>query len=184
MKIVLAIVLFCAASTQAFHFKQCSGPDRILNIKTVTIKQDPVVFPGPLDVSFTAETFADMPSPIKIEMKLTKAGLELPCIPIKGHMLGSCTYADICDSLAKLPESCIDGGILGTIIHDAGLPCRCPLTKNGNVAVTNAHVDLPKAPSFIAFMAEGEVTIHAKATDGAGKVLGCAELKVNVHFKM
>ena len=43
---------------------------------------------------------------------------------------------------------------------------------------------LPKVPSFIAFLAEGEINIQAKASDASGRLLGCVELTVNAHFEL
>merc|ERR1712002_741771 len=167
IKMIAAFVLLCAvASTQALTWKSCGGD--ALKIKKLSVTQDPIVFPGPIDAVLEAETTQDMDAPIKIEMELKKNGLVLPCIPIGDKMLGSCTYADI----------------LGDIIADAGLPCRCPLKKNPNVSVQKAHADLPKVPSFIAFLAEGEITIKAKASGAGGEVLGCVELTVNAHFEL
>merc|ERR1712212_1430280 len=145
MKMIAAFVLLCAvASTQALTWKSCGGD--ALKIKKLSVTQDPIVFPGPIDAVLEAETTQDMDAPIKIEMELKKNGLVLPCIPIGDKMLGSCTYADICQTLAKIPDDCKGAGILGDIIADAGLPCRCPLKKNPNVSVQNAHADCPKCP--------------------------------------
>merc|ERR1719244_1680734 len=120
----------------------------------------------PLDISFHAETLHAMNSPIKAVLTFTKNGLELPCIPLGDAKVGSCTYDNVCDILAKLPEDCKStGDIIGTIIADAGLPCRCPFSKNPNVAVTDAHIDLPKVPAFLAFLAEGVIDIKAEAYD-------------------
>jgi len=183
MKMIVALVLFCAvASTQAIKWKSCGGS--ALNIKSLTVAQDPIVFPGPIDASLEAETLQDMAAPIKIELSLKKNGLTLPCIPVGDKMLGSCTYADICTSLAKIPDDCKGAGILGDLIAEAGLPCRCPLHKNPNVSIKKAHADLPKVPSFIAFLAEGEITITAKASDASGNLLGCVELVANAHFEL
>jgi len=183
MKLIVAVVLFCAvASTQALKWDSCGGS--ALKIKTLTVKQDPIVFPGPIDATLEAETTQDMVAPIKVEMSLKKNGLTLPCIPLGDKMLGSCTYDDICKTLEKIPDDCKNAGILGNLIAEAGLPCRCPLHKNPSVSIKNAHADLPKVPSFIAFLAEGLVQITAKATDGAGNLLGCVELDVNAHFQL
>merc|ERR1711872_1113927 len=128
MKMIVALVLFCAvASTQAIKWKSCGGS--ALNIKSLTVAQDPIVFPGPIDASLEAETLQDMPAPIKIELSLKENGLTLPCIPVGDKMLGSCTYADICTSLAKIPDDCKGAGILGDLIAEAGLPCRCHLSS-------------------------------------------------------
>merc|ERR1739838_453320 len=91
MKLIVAVVLFCAvASTQALKWESCGGS--ALKIKTLTVKQDPIVFPGPIDATLEAETTQDMVAPIKVEMSLKKNGLTLPCIPLGDKMLGSCTY--------------------------------------------------------------------------------------------
>merc|ERR1711887_369615 len=167
MKMIVALVLFGAvASTQAIKWKSCGGS--ALNVKSLSVDQDPIVFPGPIDAHLEAETLQDMPAPIKIEMSLKKNGLTLPCIPVGDKMLGSCTYA----------------GILGDLIAEAKLPCRCPLKKNPAVSIKHAHADLPKVPSFIAFLAEGEITIQAKASDASGNLLGCVELVANAHFEL
>merc|ERR1712142_289907 len=127
MKLIVAVVLFCAvASTQALNWKSCGGS--ALNIKTLTVKQDPIVFPGPIDATLVAETTQDMVAPIKVEMSLKKNGLTLPCIPLGDKMLGSCTYDDICKTLEKIPDDCKNAGILGNLIAEAGLPCRCLLS--------------------------------------------------------
>merc|ERR1712002_1242757 len=103
MKMIAAFVLLCAvASTQALTWKSCGGD--ALKIKKLEVTQDPIVFPGPIDAVLEAETTQDMDAPIKIEMELKKNGLVLPCIPIGDKMLGSCTYADICQTLAKIPS--------------------------------------------------------------------------------
>merc|ERR1712215_584136 len=182
MKMIAAFVLLCAvASTQALTWKSCGGD--ALKIKKLEVTQDPIVFPGPIDAVLEAETTQDMDAPIKIEMELKKNGLVLPCIPIGDKMLGSCTYADICQTLAKIPDDCKGAGILGDIIADAGLPCRCPLPAN-KVVVSGVKAVLPKVPSFIAFLAEGEINIQAKASDASGRLLGCVELTVNAHFEL
>merc|ERR1712145_18273 len=181
MKMIVALVLFGAvASTQAIKRKSCGGS--ALNIKSLTVAQDPIVFPGPIDASLEAETLQDMAAPIKIELSLKKNGLTLPCIPVGDKMLGSCTYNDICQSLAKIPENCKGAGILGDIIAESGLPCRCPLHKNPAVSIPSAKAMLPKVPSFIAFLAQGKIDITAKSSDANGNLLGCVELSVNTKF--
>merc|ERR1712212_1259152 len=82
--------------------KSCGGS--ALNVKSLSVDQDPIVFPGPIDAHLEAETLQDMPAPIKIEMSLKKNGLTLPCIPVGDKMLGSCTYDDICKTLEKIPD--------------------------------------------------------------------------------
>merc|ERR1712187_613479 len=181
MKVFLGCILLCAfASSQALTWKSCGGS--ALNIKKLEVKQDPIVFPGPIEASLEAETLMDMNAPIKVELSLKKNGLTLPCIPIGDKMLGSCTYDDICQSLAKVPDDCKGAGILGDIIAESGLPCRCPLHKNPAVSVKSAKAMLPKVPSFIAFLAQGKIDITAKASDSNGNLLGCVELSVNTKF--
>merc|ERR1712042_316464 len=181
MKMIAAFVLLCAfASTQALTWKSCGGS--ALNIKKLEVKQDPIVFPGPIEASLEAETLTDMNAPIKVQLSLKKNGLTLPCIPVGDQMLGSCTYTDICQSLAKIPENCKGAGILGDIIAESGLPCRCPLHKNPAVSIPSAKAMLPKVPSFIAFLAQGKIDITAKASDANGNLLGCVELSVNTKF--
>merc|ERR1712142_311188 len=172
MKMIVAFVLFCAvASTQALTWKSCGGD---------VVK---VTFPGEIEAELDAEVMENLASPIKVEMSLKKAGLTLPCIPVGDKMLGSCTYNDICETLKKIPDDCKGAGILGDIIADAGLPCRCPLPAN-KVVVSGVKAVLPKVPSFIAFLAEGEINIQAKASDASGRLLGCVELTVNAHFEL
>merc|ERR1712002_1373527 len=181
MKMIAAFVLLCAfASSQALTWKSCGGSALI--IKKLEVKQDPIVFPGPIEASLEAETTQDMNAPIKVELSLKKNGLTLPCIPIGDKMLGSCTYDDICQSLAKIPDDCKGAGILGDIIAESGLPCRCPPHKTPAVSVKSAKAMLPKVPSFIAFLAQGKIDISAKASDANGNVLGCVELSVNTKF--
>jgi len=183
MKMLVAFVLLAAlASTQALKWKSCGG--NVINVKKLELTQDPLTFPGPIDASLEAETTADMNGPIKVEVSLKKNGLTLPCIPIGDISLGSCTYDDICKSLEKIPEDCKGVGILSDILAEAKLPCRCPLHKNPAVSIKKVHADLPKVPSFIAFLAEGEINIEAKASDASGTVLGCIQLDVNAHFEL
>merc|ERR1712002_1271342 len=105
MKMIAAFVLLCAfASSQALTWKSCGGSALI--IKKLEVKQDPIVFPGPIEASLEAETLQDMNAPIKVEMSLKKNGLVLPCIPIGDKHLGSCTYNDICKTLEKIPDDC------------------------------------------------------------------------------
>merc|ERR1711942_512701 len=140
MKMLVAFVLFAAlASSQALVWKSCGGS--ALKIKSLSVAQDPITFPGPVDAALEAETLQDMPAPIKVQLTLEKIG-----------------------------DDCKGAGILGDIIAESGLPCRCPLSKNPAVSVKNAHADLPKVPSFIAFLAEGKIDNEAKASDAAGNL--------------
>merc|ERR1719289_440903 len=52
------------------------------------------------------------------------------------------------------------------------------------VPVPSPAAAIPKVPSFIAFLAEGEINIQAKASDASGRLLGCVELTVNAHFEL
>merc|ERR1712142_905260 len=183
MKMIVAFVLFCAvASTQALTWKSCGGD--VVKVNKLAVKQDPVTFPGEIEAELDAEVMENLASPIKIEMSLKKNGLTFPCIPVGDKMLGSCTYDDICKTLEKIPDDCKNAGILGDLIAEAKLPCRCPLKKDPAVSIKHAHADLPKVPSFIAFLAEGEITIQAKASDASGNLLGCVELVANAHFEL
>merc|ERR1712064_264767 len=178
MKMLVAAVLFCAlASAQAFKWESCGGS--ALNIKKLQVSPSPITFPGPIEASLEAETTQDMAGPIKVELSLKKNGLTLPCIPIGDKMLGSCTYDDICKTLEKIPDDCKGAGILGDVIAESGLPCRCPLHKNPSVSIPSAKAMLPKVPSFIAFLAQGKIDITAKASAANGNLLGCVELSVN-----
>merc|ERR1712002_574983 len=180
MKMIAAFVLLCAfASSQALTWKSCGGS--ALNIKKLVVKQDPIVFPGPIEASLEAETLHEMDAPIKIELSLKKNGMTLPCIPVGDKMLGSCTYNDICETLDKMPDDCKGVGILGDILAEAGLHCHCPLHKH-NINIKSAKAMLPKVPSYIAFLAQGKIDITAKASDASGNLLGCVELSVNTKF--
>merc|ERR1712168_405223 len=55
MKMIAAFVLLCAvASSQALTWKSCGGD--ALKIKKLSVTQDPIVFPGPIDAVLEAET--------------------------------------------------------------------------------------------------------------------------------
>jgi len=180
MKLIVGCMLLCVfASTQALTWKQCGG--NALDMMNLEVKQDPIVFPGPIEVDLEALTLHQMEAPIKIEVSLKKDGMELPCIPVGDRMLGSCTYNDICKTLDKMPDDCRGVGIIGDLIAESGLHCHCPLHKH-NISIKSAKLMLPKVPSFIAFMVQGKIDITAKASDGNGNLLGCVELSVNTKF--
>merc|ERR1712168_696054 len=69
MKMIAAFVLLCAvASTQALTWKSCGGD--ALKIKKLSVTQDPIVFPGPIDAVFEAETTQDMDAAIEVEISM------------------------------------------------------------------------------------------------------------------
>ena len=73
-------------------------------------------------------------------------------------------YSFLYQTLEKIPDDCKSAGILGNLIAEAGLPCRCPLKTNPKVSVKNAHAVLPKVHfSFfykhVLFWAEPQIAL-------------------------
>merc|ERR1739838_95956 len=180
MNALIAFAVLCVASTQAaLTWEQCGSTDA-LKIDNIAIGSDKVTIPGELKVNLKASVLKEVVVPTKVTLKLVKNGLTLPCIPLGDMHLGSCTYDDVCETLKRIPDDCKSNGILGTILADAGLPCRCPLPVN-EINISGAKVTLDPVPSYIKFLAEGRIDIEAKAFNG-GSEIACVQLSVDVHF--
>ncbi|KAL8604030.1 hypothetical protein ACOMHN_024855 [Nucella lapillus] len=121
---------------RTFKFSNCMAPaSEMCVVNSLVLQPDPLVFPGPLSVSFKA-TFKDkIDTPLKAVVDLYKkfgsSWIKIPCI----GQIGSCTYDDLCQILSGIYQ-CPDP------LVKAGVPCKCPFAKNVySLPLTTFNVD-------------------------------------------
>ncbi|XP_041359586.1 ganglioside GM2 activator-like isoform X2 [Gigantopelta aegis] len=105
-----------------FTYNPCPGhPQGTAVVKSLDFEPNPLVFPGPLTVSFYVENDMTLTSKLAANVTLIRAtsvgNLTLPCIA----NIGSCNYDDIC--------SMINPPVCPPPFVAAKIPCRCPFPK-------------------------------------------------------
>ncbi|WAR00047.1 SAP3-like protein [Mya arenaria] len=149
----------------SFSFKDCGGAGALVNINSLSITPDPVVFPGPLNVATDFKINSPLGQPLKGDLYIAKKVLgkyiKLPCI----DNFGSCSYADLCVLLEQV--QCPDP------IVRIGIDCTCPLKANSySLPKTEFDVDVSFIPAGD-YMARGNITYMGK--EGA-----CLELSITL----
>ncbi|WAR00003.1 SAP3-like protein [Mya arenaria] len=124
----------------SFSFKDCGGAGALVNINSLSITPDPVVFPGPLNVATDFKINSPLGQPLKGDLYIAKKVLgkyiKLPCI----DNFGSCSYADLCVLLEQV--QCPDP------IVRIGIDCTCPLKANSySLPKTEFDVDVSFIPA-------------------------------------
>ncbi|KAL3878363.1 hypothetical protein ACJMK2_030722, partial [Sinanodonta woodiana] len=151
----------------SFSWKDCGGSSAEINFKSLSIKPDPVVTPGPLFVSAEINFKTDIASPLEGDLVLYKkiGGVwnKFPCL----GLIGSCHYNDLCPLLSSV--TCPDP------IVKAGLGCSCPF-KKGNYKLPEMEFDIDAA-------AVGGGDYHAIANvTYSGKQSGCLDFYVSFGY--
>merc|ERR1711962_1036512 len=107
--LVLALVAVAVAKPD---FEACPGfeDNTFVNPWKLTINPDPIVAKEgeSVEIHFDATVLKTLPVGTKVEFKMVKSGIPLPCLPIPGLPIhiGSCSY-DAEDLLALItPEDC------------------------------------------------------------------------------
>ncbi|XP_076446775.1 ganglioside GM2 activator-like [Babylonia areolata] len=149
---------------QTFEFVNCLPKDKeMFVIDSLSLKPDPLSFPGPLDVSFDATVKDTINSPLRAVVYLGKkvgsTWIKIPCI----GQIGSCTYDDLCQILSTIPE-CPPAFV------SAGVPCQCPFNK-GSYKLPQASFDVEAA-----LFPPGDYHGQANLTMN-GQVVGCYDIK-------
>merc|ERR1712213_220250 len=102
-----------------YKFSNCLPADKENGvISSLVFKPDPLVFPGPLSVTFKEEIKAPLKGEVVLHKKVGSTWIKIPCI----GKIGSCTYDDVCDLLSGISE-CPSSFV------NAGIPCNCPFEK-------------------------------------------------------
>ncbi|GFS19259.1 ganglioside GM2 activator [Elysia marginata] len=153
-----------APQLQNYVFKNCGDPKTDLaKVGSIVLGPDPVVFPGPLTVSFQVNITKTLDAPLKgqvvLEKKLGSSWIKIPCIGV----IGSCEYSDVCDLLknAQCPPPFVAKNI----------PCKCPFSQ-GNYALPSSKfvVEVPVFPA-------GDYHAHGNLTSN-GQQVACVDLFV------
>ncbi|KAL8604031.1 hypothetical protein ACOMHN_024856 [Nucella lapillus] len=148
-----------------FKFTNCLAPAKeLLVINSLTLTPDPLVFPGPLSVSFDATVKSTIDTPLKavvyLGKKIGSTWIKIPCI---GN-IGSCTYDDLCQVLSGIGQ-CPDPFV------KAGVPCTCPF-KAGSYKLPSASFDVESA-----IFPSGDYHGQANLTMN-GQAVGCYDIMV------
>jgi len=151
------------ARLRDYKFSNCLPADKEAGVITsLAFKPDPLVFPGPLNVSFEVTFKQEIQAPLKGELYLGKkigsTWIKVPCI----GKIGSCTYDDICDLLSGVSE-CPDPFVA------AGVPCNCPFEKK-TYKLPNAGFSVESA-----LFPPGDYHAQANLTMG-DTVVGCYDI--------
>ncbi|XP_039095375.1 ganglioside GM2 activator [Hyaena hyaena] len=161
----------------SFSWDNCDeGKDPVV-IKTLTLKPDPIAFPGNLTVSAEAWTKVSLISPQKVELTLEKEvtgfWAKIPCV----EQIGSCTYEDFCqiiDTFTPPGEPCPEP------LRTYGLPCHCPF-KAGIYSLPESDFTLPEleVPSWLS---SGNYRIKT-VLSSYGERLGCVKISASLKGK-
>merc|ERR1712112_506980 len=123
--LVLALVAVAVAKPD---FEACPGfeDNTFVNPWKLTINPDPIVAKEgeSVEIHFDATVLKTLPVGTKVEFKMVKSGIPLPCLPIPGLPIhiGSCSY-DAEDLLALItPEDCKKFAPRGTCLQPSPQP--------------------------------------------------------------
>merc|ERR1711951_274162 len=177
--LVLALVAVAVAKPD---FEACPGfeDNTFVNPWKLTINPDPIVAKEgeSVEIHFDATVLETLPVGTKVEFKMVKSGIPLPCLPIPGLPIhiGSCSY-DAEDLLALItPEDCKK-------FAPEGQACSLPLNPgfygdkdpNGSKAFV-----LPSIPFIVKPFLSGDIKVTAKATNADGTEYLCMQNTVTV----
>jgi len=152
---------------QKYQFTNCLPKDKeAAVISNLDFQPDPLVFPGPLTVSFTATAKTTINTPLQAVVYLGKKvgsiWVKIPCI----GQIGSCTYPDLCQILAMIPQ-CPDAFINNNV------PCQCPF-NTGTYTLPSSEFDVD-ASIFPAGDYHGQANLTMGDT-----VVGCYDIMVTM----
>merc|ERR1711917_1884 len=154
---------------KSYSFRNCLPANQELGyISKLEFGPDPIVFPGPLTVSFTVDIKETLDAPLKADVYLGKkvgsTTIKIPCI---GN-IGSCHYDDLCALMSTI-QQCPDPFVA------AGVPCYCPLKKaTYNLPTASFQVDAAVFPA-------GDYHAQANLTY-SGKTVGCYEIMATFGY--
>ncbi|CAL1538382.1 unnamed protein product [Lymnaea stagnalis] len=123
----LALVLSVCLTCRAVRVTSCSKDPStdIVKVRSFSASPTTIRLPGNLTISGTFAVSQPITGNLLVDVTITKnmggMWIDLPCVPTPLGNLGSCTYRDFCQILAKANSSC------PKIVTDMGLPCSCPI---------------------------------------------------------
>ncbi|XP_054982581.1 ganglioside GM2 activator [Sorex araneus] len=153
-----------------FSWDNCDEGKDPAVVRSLTLEPDPIAVPGNVTISVETKTAVALSSPLKLELTVEKevAGfwVKIPCV----EQLGSCTYEDVCNTLAMLVPP---GQPCPEPLRSYGLPCHCPV-KAGTYTLPRSDFLLPdlELPSWLS---SGHYRVHSVLSQG-GQRLGCLKL--------
>jgi len=150
--------------------ESCGGSDQVINITSLSLKPDPIYFPGVATIGFAVVFQEDISADAKLNGSLVlelmeRSGqfIKIPCI---GN-IGSCSYNDICgmmQAIQQCPPEFLDNNI----------PCRCPFNK-GKYKLDDLSVEID-ASVFL----PGTYRATVKINDDNKGQLGCYVLNFTI----
>jgi len=177
--LVLALVAVAAAKPD---FEACPGfeDNSYVNPWHLSLNPDPVVAKegAEVKVHFDATVLKTLPVGTKVDIKMVKSGIPLPCLPVPGLPIhiGSCDYsAD--ELLALIPaDDC-------TKFAPAGQACALPLNPGfygDKDANGSKSFVLPNIPFIVRPFLSGDIEVTAKAINADGTEYLCMKNTVTV----
>jgi len=163
----------------AFSYSDCGAASNAGHVQQLSITPDPIQIPGNITVSLKASLATNETAPIKAAIKLQKKSKigtwnTIPCI----DNIGSCTYDDLCELLAKnIPL--VDGQCPPEFIeHNA--PCRCPIPAAA-LSIPGLSIAIPKLPPSIpSFLVQGDFQVNVQLTGSNGAQILCLNIALTL----
>ncbi|XP_055968272.1 ganglioside GM2 activator [Sorex fumeus] len=153
-----------------FSWDNCDGGKDPAVVRSLTLEPDPIAVPGNVTISVDTKTAVALSSPLKLELTVEKevAGfwVKIPCV----EQLGSCTYEDVCNTLAMLVPP---GQPCPEPLRTYGLPCHCPV-KAGTYTLPRSDFPLPDL-ELPGWLSNGHYRVQG-ALSRDGQRLGCLKL--------
>merc|ERR1712098_873951 len=170
MKTFAIVLALAAVAVAKPDFEACPGfeDNSFVNPWSFTINPDPVMAKEGAEVKihFDATILKTLPVGTKIDVKMTKSGLPLPCLPISTLPIhiGSCSY-EAQELLDLIPaEDCQK-------FAPAGQECKLPL---------NPGFYGDSDPNGVKPFIQGEISVTAKAMNADGTEYLCMKNTVKV----
>jgi len=142
-----------------FSWTNCGNKDDPVQVKQLSVLPDPLPFPGNITLAVNVNNTIDLKSPIKVDLELYKhevfIWIPIPCI----DNVGSCTYDDICELLATIPECPPE-------LKKYGITCKCPILKADYVVPTTT-IDVVIPGPIPTFLVSGKYKARANVTNAA-----------------
>merc|ERR1712038_1383383 len=165
MKTFFALVALVLSVNAKKEFEACPGfnNDKVVNPLHLTVNPDPVVIKKgqEVHVHFDANLVSTIVAGTKVDVKMTKFGVPLPCLTIPNFPIkvGSCTF-DAEDVLDLVPKDFCDKFV------PPGQQCTLPLgpgfygdkDANGYAAIV-----VPDIPSLVIPLIQGDIKVEVRS---------------------
>lgn len=181
-KLLLCVLVAAIVSCiQALSVTSCLNPTspQLVTVHA-SVSPDPVVLPGAITLSLTANVLRNITGSLNLDVRVAKnmfmgTRIPLPCIQTRWARLGSCTYRDLCRVLPRDNTRC------PRAMKNNNIPCSCPIHAGiYNLPPTRLPFGLKNANVFSSMIA-GDYEARITLTDVTSNTeLVCYDVKLTV----